>query len=250
MFIKNIVKILGTPELIVLGILMVLLVIFGRSLRGVRTRGLALLGIFCALAGATGAAMRSIPGIQMTGFLTIMVGVVLGPGAGLAAGVVSALLFDILSVISIYTPWRMLLWGLMGLFTAFLQPQKECKRMAQLPVIKSELTTCDIGCVENKIEPRTRVWILSIYGFVWGFIFGWISNAVYMFAGILPLTLNVFIISCVTSFWFDLAHAVCNALLLLLFSQIVIKIAVKSGVTRPINKRKKNKKQIKQQSGF
>ena len=112
------IKMFGTPEVLLLLALVALFVVYGRNIRRVGTRGMVLIGVFCALAGALGAAMRAIPGVQPTSFLVMMAGVLLGPGAGLAAGAVSALLFDFLSVVSIYTPWRMMLWGLMGLGAA------------------------------------------------------------------------------------------------------------------------------------
>ena len=190
-------KTFRTPEFIILCLLSVLFIVFGRSLRKAGTRGMALIGIFCSLAGALGAAMRSLPGIQPTSFLVIMAGLLLGPGAGLAAGVISALLFDVLSVISIFTPWRMLFWGLMGLGGAYLRPKE---------------------------------YILAPYGFIWGFVFGWVMNSVYFFAGLVPASWGAFIISCVYSFGYDLSHAICNAALLVLFTGITVKLAEKNAL--------------------
>jgi energy-coupling factor transport system substrate-specific component len=193
------IKALGTPEIIILCFLAVLIAVFGKNIRKIGTKGTVLIGVFCALAGALGAAMRSLPGIQPTSFLVIMTGVLLGPGAGLAAGVISALLFDILSVITIYTPWRMLLWGLMGLGGAYIKP---------------------------------KPYLLAPYGFIWGYIFGWVSNSVFIFAGVLPMTWKVFFISCVSSFWFDFSHAMCNAVLLAAFPGFLISLARKNRLYR------------------
>lgn len=190
------IKAFKVPEIVILLVLAMLFVVYGKDIRKSGTRGLVLIGIFCATAGSLGAAMRSIPGIQPTSFLVIMSGVLLGPGAGLAAGVVSALLFDILSVITIYTPWRMLLWGSIGLAGAYIKPYP---------------------------------FLLAPYGFVCGFVFGWVSNIVYMLVGIIPLTWETFFLSCVSSFWFDFSHAACNAVLLTLFSGIIIALAKKNG---------------------
>lgn len=191
------IKAFSAPEVVILLVLAVLFAFFGKSLKKTGTRGIVLIGIFCAIAGALGAAMRSVPGIQPTSFLVIMSGTLLGSGAGLAAGVVSALLFDILSVITIYTPWRMLLWGCMGLAGAYIKPYP---------------------C------------FLALYGFVWGFVFGWVLNLVYMVAGLIPLTWETFYLSSTLSFWFDFSHAACNAVLLAAFSGIVIALAEKNGL--------------------
>ena len=201
------IKMFGTPEVLLLLALVALFVVYGRNIRRVGTRGMVLIGVFCALAGALGAAMRAIPGVQPTCFLVMMAGVLLGPGAGLAAGAVSALLFDFLSVVSIYTPWRMMLWGLMGLGAAYL--------------------------------PR-KLWLLAVYGFVWGFVFGWVSNLVYFVDGFLPFTWAAVIASCAASFWFEVSHALCNACLLLFLSLPVAAIARRSGIGRPFLKKKAN----------
>ncbi len=211
--------IIGIPEVIVLALLAGMLIVFGKSLKGIQTRGIVLTSILCAVAGASGAALRSVPGVQLTSFIIIMIGVTLGPGAGIAAGATSALLFDILSVMTIYTPWRMFLWAHMGLGAALITMVRT----------KGKATSADSQVAASNSKSKLKLWTLTFYGFIWGFVFGWTLNLVYIFAGLLPFTLEVFIISCVASFWFDLSHAVCNAVLILLFSQQFLRIAEKVG---------------------
>lgn len=201
----RVIRAFGTPEILVLLILLALFLVYGRSIRRIGTRGIVATGVLCALAGALGAALRNLPGIQPTSFLVTMVGVILGPGAGLAAGAVSALLFDFLSVVSVYTPWRMALWGLMGLGGAYLPG---------------------------------KLWIRAIYGFLGGFLFGWIMNLVFIMDGFLPLNWATVFASCVSSFWFDLTHAVCNACLLALLSKPLETIARRSHLDREGGTRK------------
>ena len=200
-----VIRAFGAPEILVLAALLALFLIYGRSIRRIGTRGIVAVGVLCALAGAMGAALRNLPGIQPTSFLVTMVGIILGPGAGLAAGAVSALLFDFLSVVSVYTPWRMTLWGLMGLGGAYL---------------------------------TDKLWVRAIYGFLWGFAFGWIMNLVFVAEGFLPLNWATIFASCVSSFWYDLIHAVCNAVLLTLLSRPLETIARRSNLRREGGARK------------
>ena len=165
--------------------LLLLLVLYSRQIKTLGVKKLVLVAVLCAFAAAGGAAMTALPGIQPTSFIIILCGSLCGGGAGVLCGLVSALLFDVLSTFSIYTLARMLLWGLMGAAAALL-PKK--------PVI------------------------LAVYGLLWGFVFGWILNSVYIFYGLVPFTWAGFIASCVSSFYFDLSHGLCNAVLLLFLS--------------------------------
>ena len=172
-----------TPvELVLAGVLLALFLAYSRQIRQLRARELAAIGILVALAAGGGAALRMIPGVQPTSSIIILTGAALGGGAGLCCGVVASLLFDLLSVFSIYTLWRTLLWGLMGLIAAYL--------------------------------PRKNRAAFAAYGFCWGFVFGWILNAVWLIKGFVPLSWGTFLASCAASFWFDLSHALCNAVLL------------------------------------
>lgn len=177
-----------TPaELIILAIIVVLLVVFNRSIRRMGTRRLITCSILCAVAGAAGAQMRSIPGVQPTSFIVIFCGMAFGPGPALCCGIVSALVFDLMSFITQYTVWRMILWGLMGLLAGFM-PRLQ--------------------------KPAAQWSLLAVYGFIWGFLFGWVSNSVVYFNGTVPFAIETFIASCVFSAPFELSHALTNAVLL------------------------------------
>lgn len=180
------------PDVVLAAGIIILLIIYSKQIHGIGVRGLAAVAVMCALAAAGGAALRNIPGVQPVSFIIIICGVLFGPGAGLCCGLVSSLLFDLLTTISLYTMWRLACWGVMGVLAAYL--------------------------------PVKKPLVLAAYGFVWGFVFGWIMNAVYYIYGIVPFTWPLFGAVCLSSVLFDLSHAVTNAVLLLFFSKSVIKI--------------------------
>ena len=174
-------------EIILFTLILFILIIFSKQIKNLGIRKLSTIAILAALAAVGGAALRNIPGVQPTSFIIISSGALFGGGAGFLCGVVAALLFDLLSVFSVYTLWRILLWGIMGMFAAFI--------------------------------PTKKPLFLALYGFVWGYIFGWVLNSVYFIKGFMPFSWEVYLLSCVSSFWFDFMHGITNAILLLVFSK-------------------------------
>jgi energy-coupling factor transport system substrate-specific component len=185
--IANLFKDAMLVEFIIITLIILIMIIFSKQIKNLGIRKLTTIAILCALAAAGGAALRSIPGVQPTSFIIISCGALFGGGAGFLCGLISALLFDLLSVISIFTLWRMLFWGIMGMIAAYIPAKK--------PVF------------------------MAIYGFVWGFIFGWVMNSVYFIKGLMPFSIAAFLFSCVSSFWFDFLHGITNAVLLLVLSK-------------------------------
>lgn len=75
---------------------------------------------------------------------------------------------------------------------------------------------------------------MVVFQITWGYLFGWIMNLWFWTAFINPLTWQSFLVTYAASFWFDICHAVGNALFYLFFGAGVIKIL----------KRTKNKLEI------
>jgi energy-coupling factor transport system substrate-specific component len=127
-------------------------------------------------------AFAAIPSVQPASFIIIMTGVLLGPGAGLVCGVITGFLSNLLlGMLWPYAAWHMLLWGVMGLLAGLLG--------------------------------RLPFWLHATLGFAWGFVFGWVMNLMWYTMGA-PFSLPVFILACVSSAAFDLAHALANLLLI------------------------------------
>ena len=81
--------------------------------------------------------------------------------------------------------------------------------------------------------------LLSLYGCVWGFLFGWFMNLWTVSGGFFgPFSLRAVVAACAASLPLDLAHAACNLLLLLLFEKPFLRkmerIAVKYGLKQQI----------------
>ncbi len=179
-------------QLALAGLLLALLIVFGRGLTRCGARTLALLGLLVAIASGGRALFAAVPSVQPASFVIICAGLWLGPGAGLVVGLLTGLLSNLLLGLGPYTLSQMFLWGLMGLTGAFLR--------------------------------RAPQGALVAFGFVWGFVFGWAMNLVwYTFSGA-PLVWAVYLAACAASFWFDFLHAAVNAVLLLMFSKFSLSL--------------------------
>jgi len=191
------------------GIICVILVLLvswkSREFLKLGVRGLCTVAILVSLASCGRALFVSIPSVQPASFIVILCGAVFGGGAGLFCGILVAVVSSLLMGFGPWTIWQALMWGLMGL-------------LAPIPMKKA-------------------LWVQVVYGFVWGFVFGWIMNMWWLFAGIIPLTWASVIAGCVSSFTFDLAHAATNAGLILALSGWVVKTLKKLAPVKAMEKR-------------
>lgn len=64
----------------------------------------------------------------------------------------------------------------------------------------------------------------ALFAGIWGFVFGWLQNLGFWIVYIQPLTFKSFLAAYAASFYFDLAHAVSNIILCILFFPSVIKV--------------------------
>ncbi|MHC8517813.1 hypothetical protein [Sporosarcina sp. ITBMC105] len=68
------------------------------------------------------------------------------------------------------------------------------------------------------------LWGKSIFGFVWGYVFGWFMNLWIIVGNIEAFSWEYFIGIYVSSIYFDLAHALSNVFFLVVFGASWIKI--------------------------
>jgi len=155
--------------------------------RQMGTRLLVFLAVIVALGVLGRVPLAAIPNVQLTSFVVIVSAVSLGPELGFMSGSMMALVSNLFLGQGPWTPWQMLAWGLMGLFTGLLQ--------------KSSL--------------RDQLWVIVIWGALWGFWFGWIMDLWYALAYVHPLRFASFFLSFASSFLFDALHAATNAVSLL-----------------------------------
>ena len=128
----------------------------------------------------------AIPGLQLATFLIIVAGAVFGKETGLLVGMLTAVVSDIVMGMGIWTPYQMVAWGLIG-FVA--------------------------GILSSKMD---NIAFRTVYGFLSGFIFGWITN-IMMFYYLAEFNLASVVGVYAASVPIDLIHGICTAVCLLLF---------------------------------
>ncbi|GAA0470696.1 ECF transporter S component [Alkalibacillus silvisoli] len=164
--------------------------------KNLSSRELVLLAILGAIAAVSRVPFSSLPSVQPTTFVIIATGIVLGPQSGFVVGVLAAIVSNLFLGQGPWTPWQMYSWGMIGLVAGLLNNRWLMKNM--------------IG--------------RCIYGFIVGFLFGWVMNLWFVIAVIQEFDWNAIILYYSASFWFDLAHALSNVFFILLFSVTWIKI--------------------------
>jgi energy-coupling factor transport system substrate-specific component len=148
------------------------------------TREVALVATLGATAAAGRVLFAAIPSAQPVTTIAIAAGIALGPRAGAAVGATAALVSNAFLGQGPWTPWQMLCWGLAGATAGWLAPA---------------------------LRNRTA---LMAFGAAWGFAFGAIMD-VYQLAAFGPaFNATAFVAVHARGIPFDLAHAICNAVLL------------------------------------
>lgn len=166
------------------------------EIRSITGREVVILAILAAIAAVSRVPFAGIPSVQPTSFVIIISGLVFGAESGFMVGAVAAIVSNIFLGQGPWTPWQMYAWGMMGM-TA--------------------------GLLRNTFFMR-HMWGKLLFGFVWGYVFGWFMNAWIIISNIENITWEFFISVYVGSLYFDLAHALSNVFFLLVFSTSWIKI--------------------------
>lgn len=160
------------------------------------SREVAVIAVLGTIAAAGRVLFMFIPNIQPVTFIVIVSGYVFGIQAGFMVGSTAALVSNFFMGHGPWSPWQMFAWGLAG---------------ASAGVVKSVFT---------KVNSKG----MTLFCFIWGYLFGWIMNLWSWMAFVQPLTWKTYIAYDVASFWFDTFHAVGNAVFYLLFGPGFIKI--------------------------
>lgn len=182
--------------LISLCFMAVLLFIFEKS--RLSAKEISLIAVLAAVSAIGRIIFMAIPGVEVTTFLVILTGVTFGPLAGFLTGIFSVLISNIFLGHGPWTVFQMLAWGLCGVTSGYLGHY-----------IKN-----------HKI-------ILSIFAFMWGFLFGWINNLWHWLAFIEPLSFRSWLAVNATSLSFDIIRSVFNFMFMYLMGSDFIKILVR-----------------------
>lgn len=188
----------------ILGVVLIWIGKFERS--PVLIEKVVLIALLSALSSIGRILFVGLPSVQPSSFIIIATGIALGSEMGLMTGIVTAFASNLILGQGPWTPWQMFLWGSMGYLAG----------------------------VGKVVFVKYKV-LRILYGFIWGFVFGWVMNAWFV-AGYSPeISGQAFIAAGIASFYMDAAHALSNALLLLFAGDPLIRtfhrLAVKYGLS-------------------
>lgn len=194
----------ASKNYMIAGILMVMLTIcpfivrFER--RRVQAEELVVLAVLIAIASIARVPFAALPSIQPTSFVVILSGIVFGPETGFLIGGMGAFVSNLFLGQGPWTPWQMFAWGLMGMIAGILR---------------------NTFIMKNSIARMT-------YGFIWGFLFGWIMNLWFLLNIGENITWQALIVGAATSAPMDLNHAICNVIFLAIFSKAWLKTLIRT----------------------
>ena len=174
-----------TSILLILGFVYMAFKMFENSKPTVES--IVLLAILVAIAVLGRLLLLSIPGIQAGSFIIIMVGVVYGREEGFLVGALAALVGDLFVGIGYWAVFQMLGWGLMG---------------------------ATAGILAERFE---NPWFRVVFGFVWGYLYGWITDISAIFYTGIRLELGPILALYANGIAYDFAHGMANAVLLFVF---------------------------------
>lgn len=159
------------------------------------SREMVMIATLAALAAASRIPFASLPSVTPTSFVIIASALVLGGEAGFLIGATAALVSNFVLGQGPWTPWQMFSWGMMG-FTA--------------------------GWLSHSLLKSTFSRI--VFCLAWGFVFGWLMNISFLITYVAEWSGSALLTAGLASFYFDLAHALSNAVLFLLFGNAWIRI--------------------------
>lgn len=166
------------------------------EVRKISSREIVILAILAAIAAVSRVPFAPLPSVQPTSFVIIITGLVFGAESGFIVGAVAAIVSNIFLGQGPWTPWQMYAWGMIGMTAGLFRNTWWMKQM----------------------------WGKLLFGFVWGYLFGWFMNLWIIVSAIENFTWEFFISIYVASIYFDLAHALSNVFFLLVFSSSWIRI--------------------------
>lgn len=164
--------------------------------REVAGREVVLLAMLAAIAAVGRVPFAGLPSVQPTSFIIIIAGIVFGAESGFIVGAVAAIVSNFFLGQGPWTPWQMYAWGMMGMTAGLLRNAWWMK----------------------------KTWGKLIFGFVWGYLFGWFMNMWIIVSNVEALSWEFFIGVYVSSIYFDLAHALSNVFFIVIFGAGWIKI--------------------------
>lgn len=198
-----VVALLLREQYLLISFIIILLTMFPFFLRFERkelnAEEIVLIAMLAAIAAVSRIPFAPLPSVQPTSFVIIMSALVFGSEVGFLVGSLAAIVSNMFLGQGPWTPWQMFGWGMMG-FTA--------------------------GLLKNTVLMKSLIG-RNIFGFVWGFIFGWLMNLWMILGFYAEINWKVFVTIYSASFYFDLAHALSNVFFITIFSSIWLRILLR-----------------------
>ena len=169
---------------------------------------IALMAAMCVV-GRTAFAIVPLPNFKPVSAIIIIAGVAFGPESGYLTGALAAILSNLLFGQGPWTPWQMFAWGIMGFLSGLFYKAGLFGR---------------VGTIEADESGKRRKPIrLCAFGFFSGFFFGWIMNLYHVIGYVSPITWKAFLMTYASSFYFDISHGICTAMVLWLVGELWIR---------------------------
>lgn len=168
----------------------------------IKAEEIVIIGMLAAIAAISRIPFAALPSIQPTSFVIIISAMVFGPKMGFIIGACAAIVSNVFLGQGPWTIWQMFAWGLMGFSAGYIAKS----------VVKFKGS-----------KPYLSIWKLSTFGFIWGYLFGWIMN-IWVVLGLLETSWQLIMGVYLASFYFDLAHGVSNVIFIILMGNALYKI--------------------------
>ena len=210
---------------ILLTVLVILAFFFKFESVALSSKEIALVSMLATISAVLRIPFAAIPSLQPCTFLIICSGYVFGPVAGFMVGAMTPLISNFFLGQGPWTLYQMLAWGLIGYGAAYLP-----RFMTVTPVIPSRSNVIASEAKQPRSEGaagnlrRNDRKGLIIVGVICGFLFGFITNIYFWLYFAYPLTFSTLLFAQLSSFWFDISHAIGNAIFLGLFGTKTIAI--------------------------
>ena len=163
------------------------------------SREIAFIAVLGTIAAVGRVPFAMLPGLQPVTFIVIISGFVFGSRAGFMVGSTAALVSNFFLGQGPWTPWQMFTWGLAGVSAGLIK----------------------------KAFPNIGARWMTVFCFIWGYLYGWIMNLWFWTAFIQPLNWKSFVVTYAASFWYETFHALGNTAFFLLFGTGFIKILMR-----------------------
>lgn len=181
---------------------------------------IALMAALCVV-GRAAFALIPLPNFKPVSAIIIITALAFGPESGYLTGALAGFVSNFIFGQGPWTPWQMFCWGCIGFLAGVLY-----RVGAFGPVGRAQ--TDDGG-------KRRKPYLLCAYGLFSGFAYGWVMNLYYLVGYVRPLTWQTVTAAYLSSFFFDLSHGVCTALVLWLVGDAwvrkLLRIRKKFGLT-------------------